>query len=33
MNNHTLDFKRVFEELEPLTYSHALILLNKKQIV
>lgn len=33
MNNRTLDFKRVYEELEPLTFSHALIVLNKNQIV
>ena len=33
MNNHTIDFKRVFLELEPLCYSYALIVLNKKQIV
>ena len=33
MNNRTLDFKRVFADLEPLAYSHALILLNKRQLV
>lgn len=33
MNNRTLDFKKVFADLEPLAYSHALIVLNKRQIV
>ena len=33
MNNKTLEFKKAFEQLEPLCFSHALILLNKKQIV
>ena len=33
MNNRTLEFKKVFEALEPLCFSHALILLNKKAIV
>lgn len=33
MNNRTLDFKKVFADLEPLAYSHALILLNKRQLV
>ena len=33
LNNRTLDFKKVFNDLEPLCYSHALILLNKKKIV
>lgn len=29
MNNRTLDFRKVFDEIEPLAYSHALIVLNK----
>ena len=33
MNNRTLDFKRVFADLEPLAYSHALVVLNKRQLV
>jgi len=33
MNNRTLDFKRVFMDLEPLAYSHALVVLNKRQLV
>jgi hypothetical protein len=33
MNNRTLEFKTVFSNLEPLCFSHALILLNKKAIV
>ena len=33
MNNRTLEFKKVFNDLEPLCFSHALILLNKKAIV
>jgi len=33
MNNRTLDFKKVFTALEPLAYSHALIVLNKRKLV
>lgn len=33
MNNRTLEFKKVFNDLESLCFSHALILLNKKAIV
>jgi hypothetical protein len=33
MNNRTVDFKRVFADLEPLAYSHALVVLNKRQLV
>mmetsp|Transcript_20804 Transcript_20804/g.32088 ORF Transcript_20804/g.32088 Transcript_20804/m.32088 type:complete len:222 (+) Transcript_20804:34-699(+) len=33
MNNRTVDFKVVFNELEQLAYSHALIVVNKKQII
>lgn len=33
MNNRTLDFKKVFEEIEPLCYSHALIVINKGKII
>ena len=33
MNNRTLDFKRVFVDVEPLAYSHALVVLNKRQLV
>lgn len=33
MNNRTLDFKKVFNDLEALSYSHGLILLNKNKIV
>lgn len=33
MNNRTLDFKKVFAEVEPLAYSHALIVLNKDKII
>ena len=33
MNNRTVDFKRVFADLEPLAYSHALVVLNKRQVV
>jgi hypothetical protein len=33
MNNRTVDFKRVFVDLEPLAYSHALVVLNKRQLV
>jgi len=29
-NNRTLDFKHVIKAVEPLAYSHALIVLNKK---
>jgi len=30
MNNLTLDFKKVFNDIEPLCFSYALIVLNKK---
>ena len=33
MNNRTLDFKKVFQEVEPLAYSQALIVLNKDKII
>jgi hypothetical protein len=33
MNNLTLDFKKVFNDIEPLAFSQALVILNKKQIV
>ena len=33
MNNRTLDFKKVINAVEPLAYSHALIILNKNQLV
>jgi hypothetical protein len=33
MHNRTLDFKKVFDELEPLCFSHALIVLNKDKII
>ena len=33
MNNRTLDFKKVIQAVEPLAYSHALIILNKKPLV
>ena len=33
MNNRTLDFKKVINAVEPLAYSHALIVLNKKELV
>jgi len=33
MNNRTLDFRQVYDQLEPLAYSHALIVLNQKKLV
>jgi hypothetical protein len=33
MNNRTIDFKRVYDALDPLSYSHALVLLNRKAIL
>jgi hypothetical protein len=33
MNNRTLDFKEVIKAVEPLSFSHALLILNKKQLV
>jgi hypothetical protein len=33
MNNRTLDFKRIFNDVEPFCFSHALLLLNKHKIV
>jgi hypothetical protein len=33
MNNRTIEFKKVFSQLEPLCFSHALIIINKKNIV
>jgi len=33
MNNRTLDFKKVITAVEPLAYSHALIVVNKKELV
>ena len=33
MSNRTLDFKQIFADVEPLSYSHALIVLNQAQIV
>lgn len=32
MNNRTLDFKRIFQRIEPLAYSQALVVLNQKKI-
>ena len=33
LDNRTLDFKVLFKDIEPLCFSHALIVLNKKKIV
>jgi hypothetical protein len=33
MQNQTIDFRIVFNDLEPLAYSHALVVLNKNQII
>ena len=33
MNNMTLDYKKVFNDVEPLAFSYALVVLNKRQII
>jgi len=33
MSNETAEFRRVYQELEPLTFSHALIVVNRREIV
>lgn len=33
MSNQTLDFKKIFNEIEGLSFSNALIVLNKNEIV
>ena len=33
MNNRTLDFKVVYQQLEPLSFSYSLVIVNKKKII
>ena len=33
MNNRTLDFKKVIDQIEPLAYSQALVVLNQGELV
>ena len=33
MNNRTLDFKQVYQQLEPLAFSYPLVVVNKKKII